>query len=607
MDDVYGTPRSPVYEEPPPYSPIRRNGTNDFFIEKSGEATEKGDGIVVRIVRSWTRTTSVNSRPGKIVRTTSDYLQHRTWPAVQKTTNHVTPVVSSASRTTWDFVSKRVWPAVRGYPLYASQFYGCMLLLLGIVPFVVYGKMMRPWDTESFYYNAFAKKTLGCGDSLGTPQNMTVEGIEALFVLDWTFGQLSFARVKTINIAWEMLVGRGIQGVYWAICYRIFTDALLRLIERHPASYETFKSISLEGAGIGSSLMLAKQLFRNRSIRTWFLFFYLLISSIYVLGIPPLLSAVAGYDGTQIAWVSIGSPDNIIPSSQLQNMCVLTAAKGKKFDEPLCNPIPELEDWYYHQQDMSKYCDCQLPNKTVLPFYDWQYYINTHYYEDANHYNIDDCNMRFPGNSKLYNSTWGKDSNYARAATWGEYNCNDTFEVTLPNNEKYSMYDLSFDPYGFCFQNKSYDFADLSASTRCLPDTANPSYAFGFSSAMLGVILIMNLTWCLSMWAVWQDAMFARLVQQGYRMSPLRAAFALTEAAKRRTGVRGEGLVLRERKLLRRELKRGKGKREATVGIEVFEEGPGGEREVEEGGGRGMRIRRKPVGGREEPDDYGDV
>lgn len=589
MDNVYGNERSLAYDNPPPYSPVRRNGSNDLWDDK------KDDGIVVRIARTWTRTATP---PKKIARSTSDFLQHKTWPIIRDTTtNHVTPVLSSSTRTIWTFVTDGIWSTIRDYPLKASQFWGLLLLASGIVPFVTYGILVRGW-AGTFYHGSFEQKILGCGAALGQPQNATVDGIEAMFVLDWTFGQLSFATVKVIDATWDIAIARGVQGIYWAICYRIFTDVLLRLIERHPASFETFKSISLEGAGLTSSLVLFKQLFRNRSIRTWFLFFYLLLSSFYVLSIPPLLGAMTGYDATSIAWVSIGDAGNIIPTSQLMYKTIILGTHNASFDEPMCDNTNTtvFRDFWYHQQDVTKYCDCQLPNNTVLPYQDWSnYWTRLSYsgHSDEVPYTLEDCKTDFPHNDKVYQSTWGQDSNYSPAENWGKYSCNDTFPVTLSDGKTYSMWDLDVSN-GYCFENKYHDWGSLATSTRCLPDTANPSYQWGFSSALMGVLLIINLMWCGSMWLVWQDAMLAELVRSGYRMSPLRAAFVLTEAARRRTGVGVKGLVLRDRKLLRKELKRGRVTKEAVVEKAVFEEASA-EDEVERGNWERATIKRRPI------------
>ncbi|KAF9733688.1 hypothetical protein PMIN03_007185 [Paraphaeosphaeria minitans] len=602
MDVSYGNEPSLAHEHPPPYSPVR--GAREEH--KGVWDDKKVDGIVVRIAKTWTRTATFQEAPRKLVRTTSGFLQQRTWPGIRDTTTtHVTSIVTSAPRTTWSFIQDHVCRPIWNYPLKAAQFWGLLLLILGIVPFVVYGVMVgTPYGR--FYYGAFSAKTLGCGDALGVPQNSTVVGIEALFVLDWTFGHFSFSRVKTIGVAWDILVGRGVQMVFWAISYRVFSDALLRLIERHPASFETFKSISLEGPGLGSSRVLLKQLFRNRGVRTWFLFFYMLVASFYVLSIPPLLGAMSGYDSTAIAWVAVGNDDTIVPSSQIIESYAILGVRNQTFDQPMCDTTTmELRDFSYHKMDIEKYCDCKLPNGTVLPYEQWQYRYNSYklynYNNDPNWvppqgpYRYDDCNPRFDGQTGVYQSTWGQDSGYPRASSWGEYACNDSFPVTLPNGNTYSIYDVDFTANSYCFGNRTYAYWDLVDATRCLPDTADPSYQWGFSSAMMGVCFIVNLAWCLSMWVVWQDALRAGLVRRGYRMSPLRAAFVLTEAARRRTGVNGvDGLVLRDGRLLGRELRQGKGRKEAVVGREVFEEG-GGEDDVEYEKGNTMIIKRRPV------------
>ncbi|KAF2446473.1 hypothetical protein P171DRAFT_356776, partial [Karstenula rhodostoma CBS 690.94] len=317
---------------------------------------------------------------------------------------HVAPIISSAPQTTWSFIQDHVWQSLCDYPLKATQFWGLLLLMLGIGPFVIYGMMNRGW-TNIFYYGAFAAKILGCGDALDVPQNSTVVGVEALFVLDWTFGQFSFSRVKTIDVAWDILVGRGVQMIFWAISYRVFSDALLRLMERHPASFETFKSISLEGPGLGSSWILLKQLFRNRGARTWFLFFYMLLASFYVLSIPPLLGAMSGYDSTAIAWVAIGNDNTIVPSSQIKASYVVYGAGNQTFDQPMCDTkTQELRDFWYHEMDMQHYCDCKLPNGTVLPFQQWQYKYSSSYNEQPQNtpYQFEDCKINFEGQNGTY-------------------------------------------------------------------------------------------------------------------------------------------------------------------------------------------------------------
>jgi hypothetical protein len=92
------------------------------------------------------------------------------------------------------------------------------------------------------------------------------------------------------------------------------------------------------------------------------------------------------------------------------------------------------------------------------------------------------------------------------------------------------------------------------------------------------------------MYILWQDAHFnSTLVRSGYQMTPLRAAFAMANAAKMKTGMREGQLVRANTKELKQELYGGKKGAGTSVEYGIF----GGEQEErdEEGG----MVRRKVV------------
>ena len=60
-----------------------------------------------------------------------------------------------------------------------------------------------------------------------------------------------------------------------------------------------------------------------------------------------------------------------------------------------------------------------------------------------------------------------------------------------------------------------------------------------------GVFVLIHFAWSVTMYMVWQHAQLtSTLVQSGYNMTPLRAAFAMAKAAKHKTGL-GEGQLVR--------------------------------------------------------------
>jgi succinate dehydrogenase hydrophobic anchor subunit len=147
---------------------------------------------------------------------------------------------------------------------------------------------------------------------------------------------------------------------------------------------------------------------------------------------------------------------------------------------------------------------------------------------------------------------------------------------------------------GLCTDGKGYD--DIDIKTRCLPDTANPSYQWGFSTMLTGVFLIIQLVWAITMYIVWQDAQHnSTLVKSGYRMNMLRAAFAASVAAKQKTGMGGRDLVRTDTKSLQKDLYGTKKKRMAEVESDVF---VGGKESRFDSSDEEMELRRRNSGNR---------
>lgn len=206
----------------------------------------------------------------------------------------------------------------------SKQLYAAALLLLfGVLPFIIAGYFTRCYFDAGYglicpglFTRIFSPKVIGCGDSFKKTANSTVSGTEALFVLDSTFGRFPFSQVKMIDVAWDVGLGRTVQIAAWWISYLVFTDALLHTIERQPASFEVFSRICVEGPSIMSLWSLLKDLFRTKSIRTKFLFLYMVLGVFYVLSLPTILSAMIGYVSTSTVWVVPEGNSQMIPVAQ---------------------------------------------------------------------------------------------------------------------------------------------------------------------------------------------------------------------------------------------------------------------------------------------------
>lgn len=264
--------------------------------------------------------------------------------------------VRSIARNTSPFLRNKVWPALKKIRIRKKQLYAFLLVLFfGIMPFVIIGVLTSLYGEDKPFEDIFESKTISCGYSFGTPQNATVAGWEALFALDFTFGKFPFSQAKLIDVAWDLIIGRGAQLLAWWASYVVFSDALLRVIERHPTSYQTFTHIALEGACLASIWALIKDLFRTRSKRTWSLFFYMLISITYVLCMPIILSAMTGYTSTTIAWVDVDNTNNIIPATNFKYGYIVRNAGNTTFNNT-CAASKQLSDYQNHDYERMDYC-----------------------------------------------------------------------------------------------------------------------------------------------------------------------------------------------------------------------------------------------------------
>lgn len=154
--------------------------------------------------------------------------------------------------------------------------------------------------------------------------------------------------------------------------------------------------------------------------------------------------------------------------------------------------------------------------------------------------------------------------------------------MTLEVNEQvYDIQNLN-GTYTLCYNNHAYDKYELQGKSRCLPDTANPSYQWGFSTMLSGIFVFIHFGWCLSMYIVWLDAQAkSTLIQEGYEMTPLRAAFAIAKAVQRSTGLGEKQLIRHDTKDLNKELY-GTGKKKGTkVDYSIFVSNAGDDVEEE--------------------------
>jgi hypothetical protein len=103
-----------------------------------------------------------------------------------------------------------------------------------------------------------------------------------------SFGSMTFTQVKVIDIAWDLLVGRGGQLLLAWVNYRVFNEWLYFHMELHKTSYKMYTTIAFSTTSLAALGVLGKE-FLAFGKGTWRRFFRwlgilsMLISTVYVI------------------------------------------------------------------------------------------------------------------------------------------------------------------------------------------------------------------------------------------------------------------------------------------------------------------------------------
>jgi hypothetical protein len=182
-----------------------------------------------------------------------------------------------------------------------------VLLLATVLPLSYVGN-----DFGSYIINEGSFSLEFVYDCTGSSSGWTFAGV------DLRFGRFNYGSAKALDLAWNWIVGRGLQALFTLIAYRVFNDALLRAAEMTPLSYELYASVSLYSTKPDVLWQLLKGIAKHGNWRTKAIFSYLLISTCYLMMFPrsvfflqekkasnlwstSLMDACSGYEASTIA------------------------------------------------------------------------------------------------------------------------------------------------------------------------------------------------------------------------------------------------------------------------------------------------------------------
>ncbi|KPM44322.1 hypothetical protein AK830_g2296 [Neonectria ditissima] len=140
---------------------------------------------------------------------------------------------------------------------------------------------------------------------------------EGFFQITLRAPEVSFAAAKVIDIAWDVVIGRGGQTVLAWVTWRVFADFLTVSIATKPATYTTFFIVFLQRENSLNSIYLICRdfIFVRGGLSSKVATYFMVATMAFVLASPTFASSMTGYTTADRAYVTLND-DNMFSFSE---------------------------------------------------------------------------------------------------------------------------------------------------------------------------------------------------------------------------------------------------------------------------------------------------
>lgn len=150
----------------------------------------------------------------------------------------------------------------------------------------------------------------------------------------WTFTQ-----AKAIDVIWDIGVGRGVQLLLVYVAHRVFGNVIVYYAERRNTSYAAYVAVTFQAGGFRSLWSLLARRSGNAQPRLWSnllgirIFSLVVLSTLYIVSLPTLLSSMTGYITIGGAFIELSS-DQQGRCSDLNNCTLLNCNTLNGYEPP---------------------------------------------------------------------------------------------------------------------------------------------------------------------------------------------------------------------------------------------------------------------------------
>ncbi|KAF3047164.1 hypothetical protein E8E12_011519 [Didymella heteroderae] len=350
------------------------------------------------------------------------------------------------------------------------------------------------------------------------------------FTPNLSFGNMTFTQVKVIDIAWDLLVGRGGQmGLAW-VNWVVFNEWLVFHLEKWRTSYKMYSTVALQTTSWTMLGVAAKEFlyFGERSwarFFRWLAVFSMLISTLYVLAFPTLMAAMTGYITTYEPYVE--DRDHDLKEWSKVDEIVRTISSGGVgigFDEGALYVTAKDEELIRAVDDfISKYATA---NKTLT--FTWSGSQPAEYIGD------DGSGIK----QKVYFIDTGVNWEFEKTI----WTTNETVTIEVPLSTGKPLRDLvapqeQYYSIGGRYGDR-YNSSWVRSHSSCKP---SETYQWGFSYIFVFMVSIFNFLWSSIMISMWLDTRRgSRMYKSGRRPGLLRSVLDLAAAVREELGPNAE-------------------------------------------------------------------
>ncbi|RYN99605.1 hypothetical protein AA0120_g1957 [Alternaria tenuissima] len=284
------------------------------------------------------------------------------------------------------------------------------------------------------------------------------------FQITLGFGHMNFTEVKTIDIAWDILVGRGGQALVAYISWRVFAQYVTTSMEVTPVTFGTYRTIFLPNGGLlVSTLCMIRDFVRRHGLHSKIAMVFMVCTMTFTFVYPTIASAMTGYSANVDAFIQTTGGEYVpFNAFSFAYFVIHDGSRiGLEDDHIALDKDPEKSNYQYaaeygfNRGDKinSTFGGQLLPPPTL--------------------------NISAPS---LVRTTEYEDYSYASYE-------DRLFRVTNDPSQMLWAYD-----------NKTYDFKYLQGNGKC---QAALDYKWGFSYIQLFIMVIFHIVWTLGLFTMW--------------------------------------------------------------------------------------------------------